>query len=163
MRLVLFLIFLILVMPSIVAAQYPQGTSVPNSTSNGRQSIVIEEKFAPKKRAVEKSSNISITLPSSVYFDVDAVVVEYETKKTIAAIALSIPKSSRVVLTAFSNSMSSDFAAKERMALNRAIAVKQAMIAEGVSPNSISINPVEIISGALYEERAVRRVDINLN
>jgi len=163
MRLVLFLIFLILVKPSIVAAQYPQGTSVPNSNSNGRQSIVIEEKFAPKKRAVEKSSNFSIILPSSVYFDVDVVVVEYEAKKTIAAIALSIPKSSRVVLTAFSNSMSSDFAAKERMAFNRAIAVKQAMIAEGVSPNRISINPVEIISGALYEERAVRRVDINLN
>ena len=91
----------------------------------------------------------------------DVIVVGYDAKKTIAEIALSLPKSSKIVLTAFSNSLSSDIATKERMAIDQAKAVKRALIAEGVLPTNFSINSVELLSGRLYEERALRRVDIN--
>lgn len=104
-------------------------------------------------------SNMLDRVPASVYFELDKFDIGAEGSKTIAAVVAQVSKDGKYAVTGYTDK-TGDPARNEELAKNRAKAVKDAMIAAGVSEANITMQPPEYLTGS-YEDRAARRVDIN--
>ncbi len=101
----------------------------------------------------------ALALPASVYFELDKFDIGAEGSKTIAAVVAQVSKDGKYAVTGYTDK-TGDPARNEELAKNRAKAVKDAMVAAGVSEANITMQPPEYLTGS-YEDRAARRVDIN--
>ena len=100
---------------------------------------------------------VAAGLPQSVFFEVGKFDIGEEGKQAIKA-AFDAGKDGKVALTGYTDK-TGDPAANEELAKNRAKAVKEALMALGMSEASIEMAAPVFITGAA-EDRMARRVDI---
>lgn len=100
-----------------------------------------------------------VTLPASVYFETGSAAIGDEGKATInGAAAIVAAEGGNVALTGHTDK-TGDAAANEELAKQRALAVRDALMAAGVPESSITMQPPMFVTGAL-NDREARRVDI---
>ena len=102
---------------------------------------------------------VAAGLPTKIYFEVGQAALGDDAKKAIASAVDAIKKdSAKVDITGYTDK-TGDPAANETLAKNRAVAVRDALTAAGVSEASISMKPPFFVTGAANDADA-RRVDI---
>lgn len=100
-----------------------------------------------------------VTLPASVYFETGSAMIGDEGKATLAgAAAIVAAEGGNIALTGHTDK-TGDAAANEELAKQRALAVRDALMAQGVAESSIVMQPPMFVTGAV-NDRAARRVDI---
>jgi outer membrane protein OmpA-like peptidoglycan-associated protein len=100
-----------------------------------------------------------VTLPASVYFETGSAMIGDEGKATLAgAAAIVAAEGGNIALTGHTDK-TGDAAANEELAKQRAVAVRDALMAQGVAESSIVMQPPMFVTGAV-NDRAARRVDI---
>ena len=100
-----------------------------------------------------------VTLPASVYFETGSAAIGDEGKATLAgAAAIVAAEGGNVALTGHTDK-TGDAAANEELAKQRALAVRDALVAAGVPEASIVMQAPMFVTGAV-DDRAARRVDI---
>jgi cytochrome c oxidase subunit 2 len=100
-----------------------------------------------------------VTLPASVYFETGSAAVGDEGKATInGAAAIVAAEGGNVAITGHTDK-TGDPAANEELAKQRALAVRDALMAQGVAESSIVMQPPMFVTGAI-NDREARRVDI---
>ena len=101
----------------------------------------------------------AVTLPASVYFETGAAAIGDEGKATInGAAAIVAAEGGNVAITGHTDK-TGDPAANEELAKQRALAVRDALMAQGVAESSIVMQPPMFVTGAI-NDREARRVDI---
>jgi outer membrane protein OmpA-like peptidoglycan-associated protein len=100
--------------------------------------------------------------PFKVYFDTGSAAVGPVSGATIAAAAEAIKKdAARVALTGYTDK-TGDVAANEKLAKDRATAVRDALKAAGIAESGIELRPPVFVEvGAAGPDREARRVEIN--
>jgi hypothetical protein len=102
---------------------------------------------------------VAVTLPASVYFETGSAAIGDEGKATISgAAAILAAEGGNVAVTGHTDK-TGDAAANEELAKQRALAVRDALMAAGVAESSIVMQPPMFVTGAV-NDRAARRVDI---
>ena len=102
----------------------------------------------------------AVTLPASVYFETGSAAIGDEGKATITgAAAIVASEGGNVAITGHTDK-TGDPAANEELAKQRALAVRDALMAAGVAESSIVMQPPTFVTGAL-NDREARRVDIS--
>lgn len=100
-----------------------------------------------------------VTLPASVYFETGSAMIGDEGKATLAgAAAIVAAEGGNIALTGHTDK-TGDAAANEELAKQRALAVRDALVAQGVAESSVVMQPPMFVTGAV-NDRAARRVDI---
>ena len=100
-----------------------------------------------------------VTLPASVFFETGSAMIGDEGNATIAgAAAIVAAEGGNIALTGHTDK-TGDAAANEELAKQRALAVRDALMAQGVAESSIVMQPPMFVTGAV-NNRAARRVDI---
>jgi outer membrane protein OmpA-like peptidoglycan-associated protein len=100
-----------------------------------------------------------VTLPASVYFETGSAAIGDEGKATInGAAAIVAAEGGNVAITGHTDK-TGDPAANEELAKQRALAVRDALMAQGVAEGSIVMQPPMFVTGAI-NDREARRVDI---
>jgi hypothetical protein len=101
-------------------------------------------------------------LPAKIYFDVGAAAIGPEASKTLTAVADTIRKdNAKVVITGYTDK-TGDAAKNEKLAKDRAVATRDALMAAGVADSSIDMRPPMFVeSGAGTSDAEARRVEIN--
>ncbi|MCX7051544.1 MAG: OmpA family protein [Proteobacteria bacterium] len=100
-----------------------------------------------------------VTLPASVYFETGSAMIGDEGKATLAgAAAIVAAEGGNIALTGHTDK-TGDAAANEELAKQRAVAVRDALMAQGVAESNIVMQPPMFVTGAV-NDRAARRVDI---
>lgn len=100
-----------------------------------------------------------VTLPASVFFETGSAMIGDEGKATLAgAAAIVAAEGGNIALTGHTDK-TGDAAANEELAKQRALAVRDALMAQGVAESSIVMQPPMFVTGAV-NDRAARRVDI---
>jgi len=100
-----------------------------------------------------------VTLPASVYFETGSAMIGDEGQATLAgAAAIVAAEGGNIALTGHTDK-TGDAAANEELAKQRALAVRDALMAQGVAESSIVMQPPMFVTGAV-NDRAARRVDI---
>ena len=103
---------------------------------------------------------VAVTLPASVYFETGSAAIGDEGKATISgAAAILAAEGGNVAVTGHTDK-TGDAAANEELAKQRALAVRDALMAAGVAESSIVMQPPTFVTGAL-NDREARRVDIS--
>jgi len=99
-------------------------------------------------------------LPAAVFFEVGKFVILDEGKAKIVAAAVAVKQGNvgKVEITGYTDK-TGDIAANEELAKNRAKAVKDALIAEGVAESAIVMQPPAYVTGSGNDAEA-RRVEI---
>lgn len=101
----------------------------------------------------------AVTLPASVYFETGSAAIGDEGKATISgAAAIVAAEGGNVAITGHTDK-TGDAAANEELAKQRALAVRDALMAAGVAESSIVMQPPMFVTGAI-NDREARRVDI---
>ncbi len=101
----------------------------------------------------------AVTLPASVYFETGSAAIGDEGKATISgAAAIVAAEGGNIALTGHTDK-TGDAAANEELAKQRALAVRDALMAAGVAESGIVMQPPMFVTGAL-NDREARRVDI---
>jgi outer membrane protein OmpA-like peptidoglycan-associated protein len=100
--------------------------------------------------------------PAKVYFDTGSASVGSEGSQMIVAVADAIKRdNAKVVVTGYTD-RSGDSAKNEELAKNRAMAVRDALTAAGVSEGNIEMKPpLYVEAGAGTTSAEARRVEIN--
>jgi outer membrane protein OmpA-like peptidoglycan-associated protein len=100
--------------------------------------------------------------PAKVYFDTGSAAISSDGGKTIAAAAEAIKKDSlKVALTGYTDK-TGDIAKNEELAKSRAVAVRDALKAAGVSETTIEMRaPMFVEVGAGGSDAEARRVEIS--
>jgi OmpA-OmpF porin, OOP family len=101
------------------------------------------------------------TATTQVYFDTGATTLNGEGRQKIASVAESAKGQDRAIAVIGYANNSGDREQGVEVAKNRAVAVKDALVAEGVAESRIVMDPPATMSGAGTEAEA-RRVDIEL-
>ena len=102
---------------------------------------------------------VAVTLPASVYFETGSAAIGDEGKATISgAAAILAAEGGNVAVTGHTDK-TGDAAANEELAKQRALAVRDALMAAGVAESSIVMQPPMFVTGAI-NDREARRVDI---
>ena len=102
---------------------------------------------------------VAVTLPASVYFETGSAAIGDEGKATISgAAAILAAEGGNVAITGHTDK-TGDAAANEELAKQRALAVRDALMAAGVAESSIVMQPPMFVTGAI-NDREARRVDI---
>ena len=114
---------------------------------------------APAAVPAPAPAPVVAALPRSVYFEVDKTDIGDEGKKAIAEALAAIGKDGKATVTGFADK-TGDAARNEELAKNRAKAVKDALVAGGLSEGNIEMRPPEFITDTT-NDRAARRADIN--
>lgn len=115
---------------------------------------------APPPAAAAADSAMPTALPAKVYFDVGKSVLSDSGKATVAAIAGLVKKDGgKVDLTGYADS-SGDPTQNAEIAKNRALAVRDALQAEGVDAASINMKPPASFTGSGGDAEA-RRVEVS--
>ena len=100
-----------------------------------------------------------VTLPASVFFETGSAMIGDEGNATLAgAAAIVAAEGGNIALTGHTDK-TGDAAANEELAKQRALAVRDALMAQGVAESSIVMQPPMFVTGAV-NDRAARRVDI---
>jgi outer membrane protein OmpA-like peptidoglycan-associated protein len=98
-------------------------------------------------------------LPANVYFDVGSTALSDDAKKAITGAADAAKQSGgNVELTGYTDK-TGDAAKNEELAKNRAVAVKDALVAAGLAESAISMKPPAFVTGGGNDNEA-RRVEI---
>jgi outer membrane protein OmpA-like peptidoglycan-associated protein len=100
--------------------------------------------------------------PFKVYFDTGSAAVGPVSGATIAAAAEAIKKdSARVAITGYTDK-TGDMAANEKLAKDRAMAVRDALKAAGIAESGIELRPPVFVEvGTSGPDQEARRVEIN--
>jgi len=102
---------------------------------------------------------VAVTLPASVYFETGSAAIGDEGKATISgAAAIVAAEGGNVAITGHTDK-TGDAAANEELAKQRALAVRDALMAAGVAESGIVMQPPMFVTGAI-NDREARRVDI---
>ena len=105
---------------------------------------------------------ITFEYPGKVYFPVGTKDLDDEAKKVIASVGEAIAKdANKLSITGYTDK-TGDEKMNAELAKNRAMAVKDALIAAGVKEDAIEMKKPEFVTGAADDKEA-RRVDINRN
>ena len=108
------------------------------------------------------SVSMSFTYPGKVYFPVGAKDLDDDAKKVIASIGEAVKTdANKLSITGYTDK-TGDEKINEELSKNRALAVKDALIAAGVKEDAIEMRKPIFMTGALDDKEA-RRVDINRN
>jgi outer membrane protein OmpA-like peptidoglycan-associated protein len=106
------------------------------------------------------AASMSFTYPGKVYFPVGAKDLDEDAKKIIVSIGDAIKKdANKLSITGYADKTGDD-KMNEELAKNRAMAVKDALIAVGVKEDAIEMRRPIFITGA-QDDKEARRVDIN--
>jgi outer membrane protein OmpA-like peptidoglycan-associated protein len=106
------------------------------------------QEIAPPQKVIAK-----------VYFDTGSPAIGQQTKDTISQVAQTIKRDSKKVAVTGYADHTGDAAANAELAKERAKAVKEALVAEGVSEEAVALLPPISTTGSGTDEEA-RRVDI---
>jgi len=105
---------------------------------------------------------VTFEYPGKVYFPVGSKDLDDAAKAVIASVGQAIQKdATKLSITGYTDK-TGDEKVNEDLAKNRAMAVKDALIAAGVKEDAIEMKKPEFITGAVDDKEA-RRVDINRN
>jgi len=108
------------------------------------------------------AASMSFAYPGKVYFPVGAKDLDEDAKKVIASVGEAIKiEANKLSITGYTDK-TGDEKMNEELAKNRALAVKDALIAAGVKEDAIEMKKPEFVTGAVDDKEA-RRVDINRN
>jgi outer membrane protein OmpA-like peptidoglycan-associated protein len=114
---------------------------------------------APVPAAAPTPAATTASLPVSVFFETGSAAIGEEDKKAIATAAAAVKAgTARVDLTGYTDK-TGDPAKNEELAKERAMAVRQALVAAGVPESAIGMKPPAFVTGAV-DDRMARRVDI---
>ena len=102
---------------------------------------------------------VAVTLPASVYFETGSAAIGDEGKATISGAAAIVAAEGGNVAVTGHTDKTGDAAANEELAKQRALAVRDALMAAGVAESSIVMQPPMFVTGAI-NDREARRVDI---
>jgi outer membrane protein OmpA-like peptidoglycan-associated protein len=103
---------------------------------------------------------MSFAYPGKVYFPVGSKDLDDEAKNVIASVGEAIKKdATKLIITGYADK-TGDEKMNEELSKNRAMAVKDALIAAGVKEDAIEMKKPIFMTGALDDKEA-RRVDIN--
>lgn len=115
----------------------------------------------PPPPASAPAAPASIAFPVSVYFQTGKFDIDAEATGRIGAAAAAIRQGSRKVEITGYTDRRGDLAANERLARDRALAVKSALVTAGVPEASITMaQPLFVEVGAPGADADARRVDI---
>jgi outer membrane protein OmpA-like peptidoglycan-associated protein len=115
---------------------------------------------AKKPEAPKIPAAMSFQYPGKVYFATDSKDLDDEAKKVITTVQEALKKDpTKLFITGFTDK-TGDENFNAELAKNRAIAVKDALVAAGVKEEGIELRKPEFITGAQNDQEA-RRVDIN--
>jgi len=104
--------------------------------------------------------SMNFAYPGKVYFPVGAKDLDDDAKNVIASIGEAIKKdANKLSITGYADK-TGDEKMNEELAKNRAMAVKDALIAAGVKEDAIEMRRPIFITGA-QDDKEARRVDIN--
>ncbi|BDW11436.1 hypothetical protein PSHI8_15190 [Polynucleobacter sp. SHI8] len=116
----------------------------------------------PAAAVAPPAVSITYEYPGKVYFPVGTKDLDDEAKKVIASVGEAIAKdANKLSITGYADK-TGDEKMNEELAKNRAMAVKDALIAAGVKEDAIEMKKPEFVTGAADDKEA-RRVDINRN
>jgi hypothetical protein len=117
---------------------------------------------APKVSAPATAPVAAAGFPAKVYFDTGSAAISADGGSTIAAAADAIKKDSlKVALTGYTDK-TGDIAKNEELAKSRAVAVRDALMAAGVSETAIEMRaPMFVEVGAGGSDAEARRVEIS--
>jgi outer membrane protein OmpA-like peptidoglycan-associated protein len=114
---------------------------------------------AKKPEAPKIPAPMSFQYPGKVYFAKDSKNLDDAAKKVITNLQEALQKdASKLSITGFTDK-TGDENFNAELAKNRAIAVKDALVAAGVKEDSIALKKPEFVTGAQDDQEA-RRVDI---
>ena len=117
---------------------------------------------APEERAVPPAVMPPEKVIGKVYFDTGkTAIAPQQTGDTISRVAQTIKRDSKKVAVTGYADATGDPAVNAELAKERAKAVKEALVAEGVSEELVALQPPVSISGDGTDEEA-RRVDIGI-
>ena len=102
---------------------------------------------------------VAVTLPASVYLETGSAAIGDEGKATISGAAAIVAAEGGNVAVTGHTDKTGDAAANEELAKQRALAVRDALMAAGVAESSIVMQPPMFVTGAI-NDREARRVDI---
>jgi outer membrane protein OmpA-like peptidoglycan-associated protein len=106
--------------------------------------------------------SMNFAYPGKVYFPVGAKDLDDDAKNVIASVGEAIKKdANKLSITGYADK-TGDEKMNEELAKNRAMAVKDALIAAGVKEDAIEMRRPIFITGA-QDDKEARRVDINRN
>jgi|APFre7841882724_1041349.scaffolds.fasta_scaffold05666_1 outer membrane protein OmpA-like peptidoglycan-associated protein len=116
---------------------------------------------APATPAPAPAPAVTAALPVSVYFETAKYDISSEAKAKINAVAEAIKKDNRKVEVTGYTDKRGDLAMNEKLAKDRATAVKDALVAAGIPEGNISsAKPVFVEIGAPGADADARRVEI---
>jgi outer membrane protein OmpA-like peptidoglycan-associated protein len=115
----------------------------------------------PPPPPVSAPAPVVATLPASVYFETAKFDLDAEAMAKISAAAQAIKKDNlKIEITGYTDKRG-DLAANEKLAKERAVAVKNALVAAGVAESSVTMaKPFFVEAGAPGADADARRVDI---
>jgi len=106
--------------------------------------------------------SMNFAYPGKIYFPVGAKDLDDDAKNIIASVGEAIKKdANKLSITGYADK-TGDEKMNEELAKNRAMAVKDALIAAGVKEDAIEMRRPIFITGA-QDDKEARRVDINRN
>ena len=125
--------------------------------------LVIWSNRSMNERVIETATTLPAAAPEAVsvqvYFDGDETQLSNDDRVKIASIAETVKTQDRpVTITGYSDRVG-DEAQSIEVAKHRADAVREALVAEGITEKMIVMDPPTVVSGAGTDEEA-RRVDI---
>ena len=116
----------------------------------------------PPAAVAPPAVSITFEYPGKVYFLVGTKDLDDDAKKVVASVGEAIAKdANKLSITGYADK-TGDEKMNEALAKNRAMAVKDALIAAGVKEDAIEMKKPEFVTGAVDDKEA-RRVDINRN
>jgi outer membrane protein OmpA-like peptidoglycan-associated protein len=109
----------------------------------------------------DRTQNVTGTLPASVYFEVGDAGLKDQDRRTIATVASSVKGSDApLTITGYTDSSGNPDQNME-LAKNRAMAVRDALVQEGVPASRVMMAPPTTVTGTGSPDDA-RRVEIRL-
>jgi outer membrane protein OmpA-like peptidoglycan-associated protein len=128
-------------------------------TGQVRTPAVAPSTTAPAITAPSTPPAATLVVPDQIYFDTGSAVINADSALTITRVAMQIASGANVALTGYTDS-TGDSAANEQLAKDRAIAVRDALIAEGAPAANITLDPPLFVTAGVGDDRAARRVEI---
>lgn len=115
----------------------------------------------PRFGAQRRAPMAATSLPASVYFDVGQAAVDDDDRRTIAVVASAVKGSDAPITVTGYTDQSGDPNQNLDLAKNRAAAVRDALVQEGVPASRVVMTPPTFVTGTGSADDA-RRVEITL-